>query len=477
MRPFSYRSHVRAIFALGVPLVGSQVAQFSIGMTDALMLGRYSVEALAAGTLATTVFFVSFVLGAGIARAVMPLAAEALGRGDDLAARRVMRMGLWVSAAYGLALVPPLLAGEALLRLIGQAPAVAELGGDYLRIAAWGLAPALLAEVLRSHLSAYEHTRIVLLATLLAVAVNAGLNWLLIFGRFGLPELGVKGAALASVAVHVVTLGALLVYVARALPGPPVLARLWRPDPEALVRVVRVGVPIGLTGLAEVGLFAASAVMMGWLGAVPLAAHGVALQLAGLSFMVHLGLSQVATVRAGNAHGRGDRADLARGGVVVLLMSGIVAAATVALFVSAPETLIALFVARDEPERAAILGAGATLLLAAAAFQLADAAQVMALGLLRGMQDTAVPMLIAAVSYWFVGIPVAYVLGFGLDLGGVGVWSGLAAGLALAATLLMLRFLRFVLREPTAPALSAAPRKSGAPAPWPLRAPRPRRRS
>ena len=453
MAPLSHASHARAVLALGLPLVGSQVAQFAIGMTDALMLGRYSVEALAAGTLSTTVFFVIFVAGAGIGRAVMPMVAEALGQGDDLGARRAMRMGLWASAAYGVALAPPLLMGDALLRLIGQSSDVSRLGGSYLGIAAWGLVPALLSEVLRSYLAARERTRIVLVATLLAVTVNAALNWILIFGRLGLPELGVRGAAVASVAVQLVTLGALALYTARALPGPPSFARLWRPDPEALARVVRLGVPIGLTGLAEVGLFAASAVMMGWLGAVPLAAHGIALQLAGLAFMVHLGLSQAATVRAGVAYGRRDRVSLARGAGVAVLLSLAVASATAALFVAMPESLIVLFITGDEPQREAILHAGGTLLLVAAAFQLADAAQVMALGILRGVQDTAVPLGIAAVSYWGVGIPVAYGLGFGLDLGGPGVWSGLVVGLSVAAGLLMLRFWGVVLpRSASAPA-------------------------
>ena len=441
----SHAAHVRAILALGLPLVGSQMAQFAIGMTDTLMLGHYGVEALAAGTLASTVFFVVLLAGSGFAFAVMPMVAEALGRGDALGARRVTRMGLWAAAAYGLALTPPLLAGEALLLAFGQTPQIAALGGGYLRIAAWGLMPALLAFVLRSHLSAHERTRVVLVATLAAVGVNAALNWVLIFGRLGLPELGVRGAAIASVAVQVVLMATLAAHAMRALPGPPLLARLWRPDTEVLARVVRLGWPIGLTNLAEVSLFAASAVMMGWLGAVPLAAHGIAIQLAGLAFMVHLGLSQAATVRAGAAFGRGDRPGLARGGRVIVALSGAVAVATAALFVAMPERLVDLFVASDEPQRAAILSAGATLLLVAAAFQIADAAQVMALGLLRGVQDTAVPMGIAALAYWAVGMPVAYGLGFGAHLGGVGVWSGLVAGLGLAAALLMWRFWGHVL--------------------------------
>ena len=192
--------------------------------------------------------------------------------------------------------------------------------------------------------------------------------------------------------------------------------------------------------------------MMGWLGTVPLAAHGVALQLAGLAFMVHIGLSQAATVRAGAALGRRDRAGLARGGRVVVAMSCAFAVATAAVFVAVPESLIDLFVAEEEPQRVAILRTGATLLMVAGVFQIADAAQVMALGLLRGVQDTAVPMWLAAFSYWCVGVPTAYALGFVADLGGVGVWSGLVVGLGLAAALLMRRFWAQVLPRAVAPA-------------------------
>lgn len=448
----SHAAHARAILVLGLPLVGSQIAQFAIGMTDALMLGHYGVEALAAGTLGSTVFFVVLIAGSGFAFAVMPMVAEALGRRDELGARRVMRMGLWASVAYGVPMTLPLLAGEPLLRLLGQPPEIAALGGDYLGIVAWGLVPALLAFVLRSHLAAYERTRVVLVATLAAVAVNAALNWVLIFGRLGLPELGVRGAALASVAVHLVTVAILALYAARTLPGPPLFERLWRPDPEVLRRVVRLGWPIGITTLAEVSLFAAGAVMMGWLGAIPLAAHGIAIQLAGLAFMVHLGLSQAATVRAGAAFGRGDRTHLARGARVIVAMSVAVAVVTAALFVVAPEPLVALFVSDDEPRRVAILATGATLLAVAGAFQIADAAQVMALGLLRGVQDTAVPMGIAVVSYLGVGLPAGYALGFPLGLGGVGVWWGLVIGLSVAAALLMLRFWGYALPRAERPA-------------------------
>ena len=201
----------------------------------------------------------------------------------------------------------------------------------------------------------------------------------------------------------------------------------------------RLGWPIGLTNLAEVGLFAASSVMMGWLGTLPLAAHGIALQVTSVVFMVHVGLSNAATVRAGQAAGRGDGQGLRDGARVVLALSGAVALGTSALFLGLPDPLIGLFLDPADPARAAVIATGRGLLAAAALFQLVDAAQVMSLGLLRGVQDTRVPMLIAGLSYWVVGVPASYGLGFTLGLGGPGIWLGLAIGLALAGVFMLWR--------------------------------------
>ena len=435
------REHVRAVLVLGLPLMASHLAQMAIHVTDTLMLGRYDVAALAAATVATSLFFVIFIVGSGFAMAVMPMVAEANARGDAARLRRVTRMGMWVSILYGAAFLPGIWFGEAILLAIGQTPEVAALGGDYLRIAGvLGLIPQLLIMVLKSHLSALERTRPVLLATLAAAAANVPLNYALIFGRWGAPELGIEGAAIASVIVTGIALVWTGIAAARATEGAALYARLWRVDGEALVGVVRLGWPIGLTMLAESGLFSASAIMMGWLGTVPLAAHGIAIQITALAFIVHVGLSQAATIRAGAAQGRGDRAALAQGARVALAVSAGIVACAASVFVLVPEWLIGLFLRPGETEAARIVTLGATLLLVAALFQLADAMQVMMLGLLRGVQDTRVPMILAALSYWAVGLPLGWALAFPAGLGPIGIWIGLAAGLGLAAATLSWRF-------------------------------------
>lgn len=445
----TYPGHVRAILTLGLPLIGGHLAQFAVGLTDTVMLGWYGVEALAAVTLAGSYFFVLFLLGAGFGWAVMPMVATAAAEEDETSIRRATRMGLWASLIFAVLVLPLLIWSQPILLALGQEPEVAALAAEYLRVAGWGMVPALLVMVLKSYLAALERTQIVFWSLVGAALVNALVNYMLIFGNWGAPELGLVGAAVASVATQLVSLAVVVIYVLRSLPEHTLFQRFWRPDTEMFRRVLRLGLPIGLTNLAEVSLFAASAVMMGWLGKVPLAAHGIAIQLASATFMVHLGLSNAATIRAGTAFGRRDRAHLARGGLVAIGLSLLMSMLTIALFLGWGAPLVSLFMEPDDPDRPQILTIGVGLLAMAALFQLVDGAQVMALGLLRGVQDTTVPMVMAAVSYWLVGIPASYVLGFVLQWKGIGVWAGLSLGLACAGILLMTRFWRRSIRKVT----------------------------
>ncbi|WP_461405918.1 MATE family efflux transporter [Falsiruegeria mediterranea] len=436
----TYGGHARAIAILGLPLIGGHLAQFAIGLTDTVMLGWYGVEELAAVTLAGSYFFILFMVGGGLAMAIMPLVAASDAQGDDTSIRRVTRMGLWQTAMFGLMAMGMLWWSEPILLLLGQKPDVAGLAAEYLRVAGWGMFPALWVMVLKSYLAGLERTQIVLWITVLAAIVNAIGNYALIFGNWGAPELGIIGAGIASVVTQVVSLIAVIVYALKVLPQHALFQRFWRPDWEMFGRVYKIGVPIGLTNLSEVSMFGASAMMMGWLGTVPLAAHGIAVQLASATFMVHLGLSSAATIRAGNAFGRQDRPHMAKGAVVVTVMSLAVSAISMVVFLTCAEPLIGLFVEDDEPDLVAILAIGTGLLGMAALFQLVDGVQAIALGVLRGVQDTAVPMVMAALSYWAVGIPASYVFGFVFGLEGIGVWLGLVLGLACAAVLLMARF-------------------------------------
>ena len=438
----TFAQHLRAVTVLGLPLIGSHLAQFAVHVIDTIMLGWYDITALAASVLATSFFFVVFIMGAGFAFAVMGMVAEAAGAGDETRIRRVTRMGLWLSVIYAALFLPAMVWSEVIFLAFGQEPELSALAQDYLRVAGFGLFPALLVMVTKSYLAAMEHAGVVLWATISAALVNAGLNWVLIFGNLGAPELGLVGAAWASVGAQLATLAVLVIYTERKLPEHAMFQRLWRPDPQAFRSVFRLGWPIGLTNLAESGMFSASALLIGLIGELPLAAHGIALQIASATFMVHLGLSQAATVRAGRAMGRKDVPGLGRGGLAAMTLSMGFVGLTVILFLGAPNLLVSGFISPDEPQRMEILAIDASLLAVAALFQLVDAGQVMALGMLRGIQDTRIPMYLAALSYWICGIPASYLLGITLGFGAVGVWLGLVVGLILAAILLWGRFLQ-----------------------------------
>ena len=444
--PHTPRAVARDILVLGLPLIGSHMAQFALHVTDTIMLGWYGVTDLAAGALGATVFFALFTLGAGYANAVMPMVASHAANSADAEVRRVTRMGMWLSVIFALLMLPVFIFATPLLRLLGQEPAVAELGGAYLALVGYGLGPALMVMVLKSYLAALGRTQVVLWVTVLAVGVNAAINWVLIFGNLGFPELGVRGAAIASVLVQLVTMVLLLTYAAwlPALRRYALLVRFWRPDWGAMRQVHALGLPIGLAMLAETGLFAASAVMMGWLGAQILAAHSIAMEITAMFFMVHLGLSNAATVIVGRARGRGDIVGLRMAARVALVLSAGFALCTMMIYFLFPEQIVGLFLRPDDPERAVIVPLGVTLLMVAALFQLADGAQAMAMGLLRGIQDTKVPLVIALISYWLVGIPISYALAFPMGMGGVGLWLGLVAGLSVAAAALLVRFWRSV---------------------------------
>jgi len=435
--------HFRATLALGVPLVGSQIGLMLINTTDTVMLGWYSVEALAASVLATPFFFVVMIFGSGFSQAVLPIAAQAEGRGDTRGVRRAVRMGLWVAIGYSALVMPLLWQAERILLALGQDPGVSALAGEYMRIAQWAMFPALGAQGLRAFLSAIERPRIIFWSTVAGAVLNALLNWALIFGNWGAPELGVRGAAIASLGTTALTFAVLAAHVIldRKAADYEIFARFWRPDWPDLRDVLRIGVPISITILAEVTMFVFASVMMGWLGVVALAAHGIALQFASIAFMVPLGMSQAATVRIGRALGRGDALALNRAAGSAMMICLVFALMSGLLFWTVPAPLISLFLDTSEAKAADVIAYAVPLLAIAGIFQLFDNGQAVGVGFLRGLKDTRVPMLLAIFCYWGIGFPTAYLLGFVLGFGGVGVWTGLATGLAFAAVFMNVRFL------------------------------------
>jgi multidrug resistance protein, MATE family len=435
-------AELRVMFTLAWPLVIAQLAQNALTTTDVVMMGWLGPKDLAAGTLATTFLMPFLVGGMGVVGAVAPLVAQARGARDIKAVRRIVRQGFWVALILAAFIVPLVLQIRPAFALLGQDPAATVLAEQYVQIAGWMVFPGLLMVVLRSLLSAFAATRIILLITIGGVLLNAIGNYLLMFGHFGLPRLELRGAAISTVASNTVMFALMLAYVLRhkRFKRFYILMRLWKPDWRHFREILRIGAPIGLTLLAEVGLFTAAALLMGRLGTDEVAAHAIALQCASMAFMVPLGLGIAATVRVGMAYGRSDREGIRKAGWTAFVMGTGFMALSCILFLTFAPWIVGLFLNVDDPANANALALAATFLVVAGIFQLVDGAQVVAAHALRGLSDTTVPMVFAITGYWAVGLPIAYVLGFILQWRGVGIWLGLAAGLACVAVVLVVRF-------------------------------------
>ena len=436
-------AELRATLTLGVPLIAAQLAQIGINTTDTLMMGRLGAEALAAGALGNTLLFLFMIVQIGLGVAAGTLVAQERGRRSSAVRepRRIVRQGVWATTAFTLFALAMLWNGETLLRLAGQDPGIARHAMEYIRPAMWALPFSGVFVVLRGFMLSLERTREVLVITLCAIVVNAMLNWGLMFGRLGIPPLGIGGTGIATALTNAFMVGALVwkLQADARLRRYAVLGRFWRPDPQRLRTVVVMGVPIALLLLAEVGTFAASTALAGMVGTETLAAHAIALQITGVCFMVPLGLSQATNVRVGLAHGRGRGIALA-GNTSLALGFGFALLAAI-LMLAVPDRMVAAFIDPADAERTAALAT--SFLLIAALFQIADGGQVLLAAALRGTGDTAVPLALGVVGFWLIGIPLAAALAFGWlgePWGGLGVWTGLGVGLTAVSVLLGARW-------------------------------------
>lgn len=433
---------LRALFVLGWPLIIAQLAQNALLTTDVIMLGWLGPEQLAASTLAGAVMICVQLLGVGLVGAVAPMVAQARGARQIKSVRRIVRQGLWVSILLAALLIPVVYNLAPILTALGQDPVLVADAEKFAHTACWMLLPAFGIIVLRSFLAAHGATRMILVITVAGVFVNALCNYALIFGNWGFPRLELAGSGISTTTVNVVMFALMLAYVLthKRYRRYNILLRFWKPDWQSFAQIFRIGTPIGMMLVAEVGLFTFASLMQGWISAESVAAHAVALQLASLAFMVPLGLSQATTVRVGLAYGEKSSEGIRLAGWVSLGTTLVFMSSTCALFLLMPHTLVALFLDPARPENAYALSLAAQFLLVAGVFQLADGAQASAGAALRGLSDTKMPLIIALIGFWAVGFPVSYLLGFVAGFGGMGIWAGLAVGLATVAVSLVARF-------------------------------------
>ena len=439
----AWSAELRATLTLAWPLILANLTQQLIQATDVLLMGRLGATQLAAATLALNLTFTFNLFLFGLVTASSPMMASALGaRSNNVRdVRRTFRAGLWLLI---FALPPYWLllwhVGD-FMRAFGESEELARQGQTFLRAYMWCTAPWLLFQLLRNFVAALERPRVVLWLSLGGIGLNALLSWSLIFGHFGLPALGLRGGGIGSTITWIALCVALVLVTSnhRQFHRFRLFGNWWRFDGQRTWAMVKLGFPIGITMALEMGVFALAAYFMGWIGAPAVAAHAVALQIAAITFMVPLGLGQAATVRVGLAFGRRDPDAIARAGWTAWLAGvGFMAVMAVAIW-AVPHRLVTLFLV-DSAQNAVVIALAVSFLKVAAAFQLVDGAQVIGAGMLRGLHDTRWPLVFAAVGYWGVGLGIGSWLAFGADWKGLGIWIGLASGLAAVAVLMLVRW-------------------------------------
>jgi MATE family multidrug resistance protein len=438
----TWRAEIAETAKLALPIALTQLGQIAMMTTDLALIGRFGDGAIAAVSLAHLILFAGFVLGMGPISAVAPLAAQAFGARRPRMVRRALRVGIWAAVILGIPINLAQLWGEDILIAAGQAPETAALAARYLAGLAWSIIPAWCFIAIRNFMGAVNRPEPGLWVTLAAIPLNGVLAYALIHGVFGLPRLDLLGAGLATTLVNIAMCGAAIwiCYAARPFRKYRVLGRFWRPDWRLLRQLFVIGAPISGSMLLEWGLFSSAALLVGWIGTTELAAHQIALQIVTVLFMVPFGISLAATVRVGHAVGRRDPAATRRAGFSALALGTAVISAATLIVVVFRETIPLVFLGSDtaaHAETAKLVGA---LLLIGATFFINDSMQGIAAGALRGLNDTAMPLLFAIVSFWLVGFTSAYGLAFHTKLGVYGVWIGFSLSVAVFATLLIWRF-------------------------------------
>jgi multidrug resistance protein, MATE family len=439
-----WRAELAETTRLAAPLAVTQLGQIAMMTTDLALLGRLGDHVVAAAALSHTVLFAAFTLGMGLVSAVAPLASQAFGARNPRMVRRSLRVGLWAAVLAGVPLTAVQFWGEEILVALGQDAHSAELAGRYLFGLCWCLVPAWAFMALRNFMSAVNRPEPALWITLAAIPLNAVAAYALIYGAFGAPKLDVLGAGLATTLVNLFmcAVAIWIAYTRAPFKKYQVLGRFWRADWRLLGKLLAIGLPISGAFLLEYGLFAAAALLMGRIGTSAIAAHQIALQTAAILYMVPFGISMAATVRVGQAVGRRDVEATRRAGFAAIALAVSFMVVMTIVIALTRHAIPGLFLGGSASASSETVALAATLLVLGATFFITDGAQSVAAGALRGLNDTRIPLLIAAFSFWVIGFVSCYALAFAFGLGAVGVWIGLSLGTGVFAALLLWRFHR-----------------------------------
>ncbi len=431
------KNEIKKTIILSLPIVAGQLGHMLMSIVDNIMVGKIGAQALAAASIANAMFMLIMVVGFGLSMAVTPLTAIAFGAGKDKECGVVLRQSLIVNVLAGILLCGITIGVSEFIQYMNQPAEIVGPASLYMKVLGLSMIPVMLFQSYRQFAEGVSYLKPAMIIMLFANIVNIFANWVFIYGNLGAPELGLTGAGIATISSRTFMAITLMVVVAKS----PILKRFdptlnyRKIDFTMMRRLLSIGIPAAFQYFFEVSAFAASSVMIGWIGTAELAAHQIALNLASISFMVAMGISSAGTIRVSNAVGRNDIPGTRSAGfAATFLCAGFMATAGL-VFILFRFYFPSLYISEQE-----VIEISASLLVIVAFFQISDGTQAVGIGILRGITDMKIPTLITLTAYWLIGLPCGYILGFSFDMGIFGIWYGLLAALTASALLMMIRF-------------------------------------
>jgi len=431
---------------LSYPVILGMLGHTFVAFADNIMVGQLGTAELAAVSLGNSFVFVAMSLGIGFSTAITPLVAEADGAKDQAAGKSALKHGLVLCTVLGLSLFGLIQICKPLIHHMEQPPEVVELALPYLDLVAFSLVPLIIFQAFKQFSEGLSQTKYPMYATILANAVNITLNYLLIFGSFGFPKLGIVGAAVGTLVSRVIMVAYIWYLLKRKKKFESYVTQFnfKKIEKKVMRKIISLGFPSALQMFFEVAIFTAAIWLSGVLGKNAQAANQIALNLSSMTFMVGMGLSVAAMVRVGNQKGLRNHKDLKRIAESIFFLTFILEVVFAAIFLVGRHWFPTIYLdvgdIANQADNTEVIIVAAKLLLVAAFFQISDGLQVVVLGALRGLQDVKIPTLITFIAYWLIGFPISYYLGLHTDLESTGIWIGLLSGLTASAVMLYLRF-------------------------------------
>lgn len=437
----SYKFHIKETLKLASPVVIGQLGHMMLGVVDSLMVGRLGAVPLAASSLVNGLILLILVLGIGMSVALTPLVAIAKGSNNHDECGIILRQGILVNLIFSFLLVIPIYFFSDIVYYLDQPVEVAAQAESYLKILNLSIIPFMLFQTYKQFSEGLSFTKPPMYILLVSNIVNVFGNWVLIFGNLGFPRMELDGAGYSTLLTRVFIVVAIFIYIrnSKSFKEFDPSLKFRSINKVVIKKIINLGIPGGFQMFFEVGGFVFAAVMVGWIGTNELAAHQIAINLASITFMVGLGISIAATIRVGNYLGKRDLVGIKRAGYSALGIIAIIMGFFGLMFFLFRDFLPTLYINDVE-----VIEIAASLIVIASFFQVVDGLQVVAVGILRGLTDVNITMVIAFFAFWVVGLPVAYLLGFTYGFGVVGIWVSLVVGLTLAAILFILRFRKFL---------------------------------